>query len=104
MDFHNPDFVHDIWHKLDAHAYVKTLKDASMNSLVTFAKCHDLVLEIAASAVDEIKQIMLQPEGIALTWETLTAHVSVKLPEIRLQHRRDQVIPTVAGSIIRWYS
>jgi hypothetical protein len=40
MDFHNPDFVPDIGHHLDAQEYVKTLKDAAVNSLVTFAKCH----------------------------------------------------------------
>jgi hypothetical protein len=40
MDCHNPDFVTDIGHNLDAKAYVKTLKDAAINSLVTFAKCH----------------------------------------------------------------
>lgn len=40
MDFHNPDFVGDVGHQLDAQAYVQTLKTAAVNSLVVFAKCH----------------------------------------------------------------
>src|SRR5258708_6887045 len=40
MDFHNPDFVNDIGHHLNARAYVETLSDAAVNSLVVFAKCH----------------------------------------------------------------
>lgn len=40
MDFHNPEFIDDVGHHLDAAAYAQTLKDAAVNSLVSFAKGH----------------------------------------------------------------
>lgn len=40
MDFHNPEFINDIGHDLDAKVYVKTLSDSAINSLVVFAKGH----------------------------------------------------------------
>lgn len=41
MDFHTPEIDHEgVIKNFDAKAYVKTLKDANVNSLVTFAKGH----------------------------------------------------------------
>jgi len=41
MDFHNPEVAPDLMIKdFDAKRYVSTLKNAHVNSLVTFTKCH----------------------------------------------------------------
>lgn len=40
MDFHNPEFLSELGKKFDATEYVRTLKEANINGLVTFSKCH----------------------------------------------------------------
>jgi len=40
MDFHNPDFLCGVGKNFDAKKYVTTLKEANINGLVIFSKCH----------------------------------------------------------------
>jgi len=99
LDFHNSELIPSIGHAFDPASYVARLKEARVDSVVTFAKCHhgwsyydtaigqrhpNLAFDLLRSQFDACKSVGIQvPIYVSVGWDVRAARLHPEWRQIQ---------------------